>query len=95
MKLHEMGYEEYGFSPGEEKKVIELCRKHDHETRTILHHAAYSTNEDIAEEMIASLTLGLSWEDIMLIHYIPMSKNMFYAYRRKCLATFRDSVAGS
>lgn len=93
MKLHEMGYEEYGFEPGEEKAILDLCKKHDPETRMILHHAAYSTNEDIAEEMIVSLTLGLSWEDIMLIHYIPMSKNMFYAYRRKCMAAFRDAIA--
>lgn len=95
MNTKDMGYEDYGFSPGEEKETLKLCRKTDHATRTILHHAAYSTNEDIAEELIVSLTLGLSWEDIMLIHYIPISKNMFYAYRRKCLAAFRDAVAAS
>lgn len=95
MNTKDMGYEHYRFAPDEEKEIVKLCRKNDHEIRTILHHAAYTTNEDIAEEMIASLTLGLSWENIMLIHYIPMSKNMFYAYRRKCLAAFRDAVATS
>lgn len=90
MRKREMGYQEYGFDPGEEKKLKEYCQSADFTDHDILLQAAISSNPAIAADIYYSLVKGLSFERISNIRYIPIPKADFYGYQRNCLAIFRN-----
>lgn len=89
MRTREKSYDDYGFAPGEEKRLKELCREKNFKTYILIHLAARKACPDMAEDIAYSLLKGLSYEKILFIHSLPISKNDFYAYRRKCLYFFK------
>lgn len=89
MRKREMGYQEYGFDPGEEK-LKEYCRKSDFSDHEILLQSAVSSNPAIAADLYYSLVTGLSFDRISNFRYIPIPKVDFYGYQQNCLAIFRN-----
>lgn len=81
-----------GFDNEEQKKLKAFCQGKDYglyEMR-LLAEAAVSANQDLSNDIYYSLVSGLSYDKLMSIKYIPISKSDFYAYQRKCLAIFRN-----
>lgn len=83
---------DYGFRPGEINYLKSIARENDYAKRLTLHAAAYEANKYVSEDIVYSIVNGLSYETITRAHYIPINKNDFYAYCRKCLAIFRDEL---
>ena len=90
MKTRKISFREYGFEPGEEKRLKEYCRKSDFNDHTDLINAALSANPSIANDLYYSIVTGLSYDKIGRIRYIPITKVDFYGYQRKCLNIFRN-----
>lgn len=90
MRKREMGYQEYGFNPGEEKLLKEYCRKSDFSDHNLLLQSAISSNPAIAADLYYSLVTGLSFDKISNFRYIPIPKVDFYGYQRHCLWIFKD-----
>lgn len=88
MRTRDMGYDDYLIQDGEEKALIEDCRKV--ENKQLLIKAAYEANMWLADDIIYSLFKGLSYDKICFIRDIPCKKVDFYGYRRKTLAIYRD-----
>ena len=44
MKTRKMGYSDYGFAPGEEKKLIKYCRRSDFAESLLLKDACRDSN---------------------------------------------------
>lgn len=68
----------------------EYCRKACAADKVLILHAAEDANPSIANELFYSLVNGLSYDRMMKCKYIPLKRDDFYAYQRKCLATFRN-----
>lgn len=90
MRKREMGYQDYGFAPGEEEQLKEYCRKSDFTEHDILLQAAITSNPALAADLYYSLVNGLSFDRISNIKYIPIPKADFYGYQRNCLAIFMN-----
>lgn len=93
MRIRQVGYEDYGFSDEEAKKLLAYC----HDPRKFGEHelllkSAISAQKEIANLLYFSITNNCSWERLDNIQYIPISKVDFYAYRRKALALFRNAL---
>lgn len=56
----------------------------------ILEQAALLTNPDVAGELIENISQKKSYDTIYKQKYIPLSRNDFYGYRRKCIVNFRN-----
>lgn len=92
MRMRDKSYRDYGFKHGEEKYIKYLAREPNYEQRLLLHDSAYEANLAIAEDIIFSIVNGVSYDEIMKIHYIPATRIDFYGYCRKTLALFRDKI---
>lgn len=92
MRMRDKSYRDYGFKHGEEKYVKYLAREPNYEQRLLLFDSAYSANQAIAEDIIFSIVSGTSYDEIMKIHYIPVTRVDFYGYSRKTLAIYRDKL---
>lgn len=90
MRKREMGYQEYGFYPEEEKRLKEYCQKSDFSDHDTLLQAALSANPSIAADLYYSLVTGLSFDKLSNYRYIPIPKVDFYGYQRNCLWIFKD-----
>lgn len=90
IKTREKGYRDYGFEPGEEKRLIRYCRSNEFDRNQELLIYSISANETLANDIYYSIVNDISFEDLTKIKYIPASKNDFYAYRRKTLANMRN-----
>lgn len=92
LRTNDKGYKDYGLLPGEEKRLKSACRRRDPDIQNELISSAYQANEEIAMEIVYSLFFGKGYDVLSQISYIPMSRNSFYGYRRKCLAIFKDKL---
>lgn len=92
MKTRKMGYSDYGFAPGEEKKLIKYCRRSDFAESLLLKDACRDSNECIADNLFFSIVYGMSYNKLTCKNYIPLSEVDFYAYRRKALGLFRKGL---
>lgn len=92
MRTRDKTYADYGFQRNEEKYIKYLARQPSYEQRLLLFDSAYSANQDIAEDIIFSIVSGTSYDEIMKIHYIPVTRVDFYGYSRKTLAIYRDKL---
>lgn len=90
MRIREKGYKDYGFEEGEEKKLIQYCRRREFDRSQELLISAISANADLANDIYYSIVNDLSFDDLSKIKYISANKNDFYAYRRKALANMRN-----
>lgn len=90
VRTREKSYIDYGFEPGEEKKIMEYCSDGHFSEHDLLLQSAISANPYIASDLYYSIVNGVSYESLEKIKQIPLSKPDFYGYRRKCLAIFRN-----
>lgn len=80
---------DYGMSKAEYKSISDFCQSDGFELDDLLLAAAILTNKDIAKYLFESIRKGVSYEKLSCKHYIPLNKNDFYAYRRRCMAAFK------
>ena len=92
MRTRDKTYADYGFQRNEEKYIKYLARQPSYEQRLLLFDSAYSANQAIAEDIIFSIVSGTSYDEIMKILYIPVTRVDFYGYSRKTLAIYRDKL---
>lgn len=91
MRTRDMSLEDFGVYPGDEKKLLEMCRKANREERHELLHACISAAPEGLECAIyESLAAGKSYDKICRTDYIPAKRDDFYAYRRKAMAGFYE-----
>lgn len=90
MKLREKSYRDYGFEPGEEKKLKEYCRGPNFSDHKTLIDSAISSNPYIASDLYYSIAGGVSYDDLCKIKHVPIPKVDFYGYQRRCLSIFRN-----
>lgn len=90
-----MSYSDYGFSKEEVKELKEYCKSSQFEEHDKLLQSAITSNKSIASELYYSIVSGISYEELIKIKNIPLPKTDFYGYQRKCLAIFKENVAGS
>lgn len=90
MKIREMGYRDYGFDNGEEKRLKAYCRSSEFSEHKSLLDSAISSCPCIAPDLYYSIVGGVSYDDLIKIKCIPLPKADFYGYQRKCLSIFRN-----
>lgn len=92
MRVRESNYSDYGFKPGEERKLQEFCQRSDFAEDFLLLECAKKTNSAIGSDLYFSLIKGLSWEQLDKRTCQMYSKGDFYGYRRKTLGLFRTAL---
>lgn len=92
MRVRERRYSDYGFNPGEEKRLQEFCRRPDFAEDSLLLECAKKANTTIGGDLYFSLIRGLSWEQLDKRTWQQYSKVDFYGYRRKTLGLFRAAL---
>lgn len=93
VRVRSRGFEDYGFRSGEAKQLLAYCqdprRFEEHE---LLLRAAKTSKREIANLLYFSITNKCSWDQLDKMEYLYIGKGDFYAYRRKTLALFRDTL---
>lgn len=92
IRTREMGYDDYGLGPGEDKRLKKYCTSPDFDDHMLLLNSALGANKYLASDLYYSIAKGLSYEDMDRTCYIPISKGDFYGYQRKTLYIFRDML---
>lgn len=93
MRTRERGFEYYGFTEEEAKRLLAYCQDHQKfEEHELLLKSAKAARKEIASLLYFSIANNCSWEKLDKICYIPFLTTDFYAYRRKTLALFRDAL---
>lgn len=95
MKTREKSYSDYGFKKDEAKKLKDYCKSAQFEEHGKLLQSAITSNKSIASELYFSIAGGVSYDELIKIKHIPLSKTDFYGYQRKCLAIFKKCCDGS
>ena len=91
MKRRETYYSDYGLSAEKVKELKNSCKKLSEDESIMLLMCAMVSNKEITPAIYYSLVYGVSYEAIVSIMDIPISKTDFYAYQRYCLSIFNDS----
>lgn len=92
MRTREKGFADYGFSPGEETKLKEWCRKPDFSEEFLLLESARMANASIFNDIYFSIVRGVSYEKLDFKVFQNIDKGSFYGYQRKTLAIFRAGL---
>ena len=92
MRTREMGYDDYGFGFGEEKRLKEFCQSPEFPEGFLLLESAMKVNANIGNDLYYSITSGVSYDKLANIKYILISRPDFYGYQRKTLAIFRAAL---
>lgn len=92
MRARAKSYKDYGFQRNEEKYIKYLARQSNYEQWLLLYDAAYAVGSSLANDIVYSIVNGVSYDEILKIHYIPVGRTDFYGYCRATLAAFRDKM---
>lgn len=87
-----MSYDDYGFLPGEEKRLKEYCRHSDFSEGFLLLESAMKANNVIGNDLYFSITSGISYDKLSNIKYIMIARPDFYGYQRKTLAILKEAL---
>lgn len=82
----------YGLTREEYKWLCLECQKPTFDKQDLLFECAKESNREIAEIICESILYGMSYDRLSCMYYIPINKNDFYAYRRKCIALFAERI---
>ena len=85
--------EKYGIGKDEAESLRKYCQSASIEEQAIILRYSYESNKQIYPDIFYSLVNGLSYDKLMKARYIPMNRNDFYGYQRKCLTMFREYLA--
>ena len=79
----------YLISDDDVEAVYQAIQKGGEETHLSLMIICYNTYKEIAIDLFTSIAFGLSYDYMTTyMHDINISRNMFYAYRRKVLSVW-------
>lgn len=92
MRTRLKGFDDYGFLPGEDKRLREFCRMPDFAECVLLIESAKKANADISNDLYYSIVAGLSYDKLTIAKYIAISRIDFYGYQRKTLAIFKEAL---
>ena len=79
---------DFGISIEQYKSICQRIQNGEIKEHDSLNAAAVEANPSIAEYLVKSIEESLSYEKMSAGNYIPINKNDFYAYRRKCISIF-------
>lgn len=89
IRTRNMGYKDYGVTDEEKEVVIAYCRSDDESKEQIISCAMSELDPYIAQFLIMNITQGISYEKLYAKYDIAISKEDFYAYRRKAVAAIK------
>lgn len=92
MRTRLMTIQDHGLTKEEVENIKEYCKSRSFADHHLLMQSAQEANVQICAEIYASLVLGVSFEKIDSLRYIPISKTDFYAYRKKTIAIFKGHM---
>lgn len=92
MKTRNTSYRHYGITDDEVKEWIAKCRNADNEFKKLIMEAARESNETLAEQIVESLNKKLSYTQLSMKEYIPLSMADFYGYKRKTVFLLKEKV---
>ena len=79
---------DFGISIEQYKSICQRIQNGEIQEHDLLNAAAVEANQSISEYLVKSIEESLSYEKLSAGNYIPINKNDFYAYRRKCISIF-------
>lgn len=88
-----MSYEDYGISKDKALELKEKCRTLHENEKLLLWECCAVANNDLKYFLYHSLINNLSYDKIYVRSYVPITKDDFYAYRRKALCLFNQELA--
>lgn len=80
-----MSYEDYGITKDKVKELREKCRVLSEDEKILLWSCCAEANMELKHYIYNSLVNNLSYEKIYVRNYVPITKDDFYAYRRKSI----------
>lgn len=92
MRTRNMGYDDYGFLPGEEKRLKAFCQEPEFSEGFLLLESAMKANANIGNDLYYTITNGISFDKLTKIKYIMISRPDFYGYQRKTLAILKEAL---
>ena len=92
MGIRDKSYGDYGFAPGEEKKLKAFCQQPVFSEDLLLLECAKQSNQAIGSDLYFSIVKGLSYEVLDKKTWQRYAKVDFYGYQRKTLALFREAL---
>lgn len=82
MSIRSTFLKDYGISKELGDKIVSYCRNaHDYDQNLIL-QAAQKTCPEISSALFANLTLGIGYDRISQVQYIPMQRKDFQGYKQ-------------
>ena len=84
---------DFGISIEQYKSICKRIQNGEIKEHDSLNAAAVEANPSIAEYLVKSIEESLSYEKMSAGNYIPINKNDFYAYRRKCISIFHKKLS--
>lgn len=92
MRTRNMKYDDYGFLPGEEKRLKAFCKEPGFPEGFLLLESATKANSNISSDLFYSIVNGLSYDKLTNVKYIMISRPDFYGYQRRTLAIFKEAL---
>lgn len=92
MRTREKSYYDYGITNDEVKYIKEFCRNADKGQQNLIRYALSDIQPYIAPYIFYSLINNISYDKICAKNYICICKDDFYAYRRKAIASIKESL---
>ena len=83
---------DFGIDKEMYKEICHKIQSGELKEPDLLHRAAVESNPAIANYLVNSIEKGMSYERLSGLNYIPINKNDFYAYRRKCIAIYYQMI---
>ena len=84
---------DFGITIETYKSICQRIQNKEIQEHDLLNAAAVEANPSIAEYLVKSIEESLSYEKMSAGNYIPINKNDFYAYRRKCISIFHKKLS--
>lgn len=90
MRKTEKTYLTYGIDIKEITAIKRYCQHLTEEEEHQLLSCAQSGNKWLATHIVYSIQNNISYDKLLSVIYIPITKNSFYAYQRETLVKFRE-----
>lgn len=84
---------DFGITIEQYKSICQRIQNGEIQEHDLLNAAAEEANPSIVEYLVKSIEESLSYEKMSAGNYIPINKNDFYAYRRKCISIFHKKLS--
>lgn len=93
MRTRRKSLVDFGVYPEDINRLRDICQKATQEQRhDILHCCISSCPPGIELLVYESIVTNKSYDRIMKTKYIPAKRDDFYAYKRKAMAMFYDTL---